>query len=79
MIIVGLEFGAVFVERDGMAEEADRSIGGCKREGMGHQPNRANRIPAPRNTVGPSSRVTLKREHTTRQQILPRHSSRKPS
>ena len=74
MIKVGLEFGAAFVERDSMTEIANKSIGGCKRGA-----HIANRIPAPRDMVGVSSYITLKREHTTRPQILPRHPSRKPS
>ena len=52
MIVVGLEFGTVFVERDSMTEIADRRIGGCKREGTRRCSDRANCIPAPRNTVG---------------------------
>lgn len=47
MIVVGLESSAVFIERDSMTEEADRSIGGCKWQGMRHYPDRANRIPTP--------------------------------
>jgi hypothetical protein len=45
--MVGLKFSAVFIERDSMAEVADRSIGGCKWQGMRHYPDRANRIPTP--------------------------------
>jgi hypothetical protein len=45
--MVGLEFSTVFIERDSMTEVADRSIGGCKWQGMRHYPDRANRIPTP--------------------------------
>jgi hypothetical protein len=48
MIVVGLEFGAVFIERDSMTEEADRRIGSCKWKGTRHYSDRANRIPISR-------------------------------
>ena len=45
--MVGLEFSAVFIERDSMTEVADGSIGGRKWQGMRHYPDRTNCIPTP--------------------------------
>jgi len=45
--MVGLELSAAFIERESMAEVADRSIGGCKLQGMRYYPDRANRFPTP--------------------------------
>jgi hypothetical protein len=63
MIIIGLEFGAVFVERDGMSEVANRSIGGSKWEGARHYPDGANRIPRPCNTVSAKLMFQIEKEN----------------
>ena len=47
MIMIGLKFSAVFIERDSMTEVADRCIGSCKWQGMRHYPDRRDRIPLP--------------------------------
>ena len=59
-IIIGPVFNAVFVERDGMSEVANRFIAGRKWEGARHYPDRANRLPRSRNILG--AKVTFQAE-----------------
>ena len=56
--IVGLVFNAVFVERDGMSEVANRVIAERKWERARHYPDRANRLPRSRNIVGAKGHIS---------------------